>query len=280
MRYIMLLAAALTLAACSLGDVGGGEPTAEPLDPQPTQAVDGRETNAFYCNDAFSPTGPVVRVEPNDGFDGRCYKLRVGQTVTLTYENAPADVEGVRFLLHYWETMDPVVIADDFNPSDGWGLDAIVSADWEQAALYAWAESPSSEGGIHQSGRVSFLIEGASTASCQGIEAIGMGEGAPVTITPSQASGDGCYALPGTGTYTVAWDAPPGTTEATFYRRSPQMFRSDTIGVDRDPSDGFSVTFQLDGAMPPSQLWADGITDPTVSGSMIQGQVVGIYMAN
>lgn len=108
--------------------------------------------------------------------------------------------------------------------------------------------------------RVPRLPEGATPAAGSTGCTFSMGDtiGADyVVITPSDSESIDCVRLQPGIAVTVAWlNAPPGTTEVTFWRMSARMARGDVIGVDGTPSDGFSIQWTTYAEMPPSVIYA------------------------
>lgn len=102
------------------------------------------------------------------------------------------------------------------------------------------------------------------------------GTNAPA-VAPAQPIADGCYQVTVNTAITISWQPPvSGLTEATFYRNNSTLPRPDVIGVDRDPSDGFSIVWNTFAEMPPSVIYV--FANSNAQGSSIESGSVAIFL--
>ena len=243
-----------------------------PIIPTDVPLVSG--VGAYNCSEPnYQPINYVDVVGEGVNYRWGCYDVHVGQTITLSWTDAPQNITQVDFMLRLYETMNPVVIASDTNGADGWRADVVVDASWGQMALFAWTQFGS---GIITSDHTGFRVLGAE-GSCPP-ELYERPAETGITLSPIVETLDvGCYGVAGTVDVVVTWDVQStDLTEATFYRRNALMSRADVFGVDSDPSDGFSAVLRVFPEMEPSIIYISG--HGTQQGSEVSTRSIGIYV--
>ncbi len=99
-----------------------------------------------------------------------------------------------------------------------------------------------------------------------------------VNVSPVLGFNNGCYQI-GAGTVvTLTWPHAPGDAiQVTFYRRSDSSARTDTLGVDNTPGDGWSIPYTVAAGMPPSGLWAESISHG--QGTLRSSDLAGFHVS-
>ena len=116
-----------------------------------------------------------------------------------------------------------------------------------------------------------------NTPNCTSLAGVAIGGTNTPTVAPAQPVSDGCYGIQANTAITVSWQPPiSGLIEVTFYRNNSTLPRADVIGVDRDPSDGFSIIWNAFPEMPPSVIFARGNT--SAQGSEIESGTIVIFV--
>ena len=99
-----------------------------------------------------------------------------------------------------------------------------------------------------------------------------------VSISPALRFSNGCYQIASGGVVTLSWPhAPADAIQVTFYRRSDNAQRTDTIGVDNTPGDGWSVPYTVGAGIPPSGIWAE--SHSTQQGSLRSSDLAGFFVS-
>jgi LysM repeat protein len=218
----------------------------------------------------------IVAITPVQGFNNGCYTLKAGQTVTLRWDSAPVGTTEVQFYTRIIDSMGRNVIGVDNNPADGFSVQVTVDPNWGSAAISAWGVNATLPGGVVESDPIGFWVNAGTGCDLEGPGTISANA---VTVSPNAGTDGGCYVVRANETVTVRWNnAPAGLTRVEFYRRSPFMTRSDVIGVDENPADGFSVEWVAYANMPASYLFAFGYG--STQGSQQDSDMVGVYVQN
>jgi hypothetical protein len=91
---------------------------------------------AEACPDWVQVSNPIVQITPSNGFDGRCYQLAAGTTVTMSYPDAPPGTIEVTFYRNNPVLPKADVMGVDRDPSDGWSIQVAVSS-WAASDIFA-----------------------------------------------------------------------------------------------------------------------------------------------
>jgi hypothetical protein len=117
----------------------------------------------FYTSEAFAEcpswitvSNPVVQITPTNGFDGRCYQLTNGSTITLSYADAPAGTTEVTFYRNNPVLTRADVMGVDSTPDDGFSIQVAVSS-WAASDIYARSHS-AEQASEQESGHVGVIV--------------------------------------------------------------------------------------------------------------------------
>ena len=118
----------------------------------------------FYTSEAYPvcpawviPGGNAPEVSPHNGFDGRCYQLSSGMTVTISWPGAPAGATEVTFYRNNPILTKADVLGTDSDPSDGFSIQVPVSS-WAASDLFARSINGDQQGSEQESGHVGVFV--------------------------------------------------------------------------------------------------------------------------
>lgn len=200
-------------------------------------------------------------LSPALGVSNQCYQIAAGANVTVAWPAAPTTATKVTFYRRSDNSTRADVIGVDNNGADGFSIQYVVPGGLPPSAIFAQAEAGIVPGALVESDFIGFYTSEAF-AECPGWIQV---SNPVVQISPTNGFDGRCYQLTNGSTITLSYpDAQPGAIEVTFYRNNPVLTRADVMGIDSDPSDGFSIQVTV-GSWAASDIYARSHTGEQAS---------------